>query len=154
MENTDSSHNRREFLSKFGIFGAMFIAIGFFVKNIFSFLLPVRKEKTYHKYLVARLGEIPVGKAKEITIGRKPVFVIHLKSGYKVFSGICTHLGCLVRWEEQKNRFYCPCHQGVFNKSAIVKSGPPPRPLDEFKVEVDKKLVFIMIEDKMEGPWA
>lgn len=153
MNKKDNS-DRREFLSKFAIFGSMFLAIGLFVNNIFAFLLPGRKEKTYHKYLVARQGEIPLGKAKEITIGKKPVFVVHLESGYKVFSGICTHLGCIVRWEEQKNRFFCPCHQGIFNKSGAVIEGPPPRPLDEYKIKLDKKLVFIMIEDKKEGPWV
>ena len=87
-------------------------------------------------------------------MGGKPVFVVRLEEGYKVFSGVCTHLGCIVRWEENKSRFYCPCHQGIFNKQGEVTGGPPPRPLDEYQVELDNNLVFIKVEDKLEGPWT
>ena len=45
-------------------------------------------------------------------------------------------------------------HQGIFNKSGEVIGGPPPRPLDEYQVQVENKLVFIKVEDKMEGPWV
>lgn len=146
--------SRREFLMGLGIVGAVVIAIGVFFRNVLAYLYPPAKEKTYHKYLVAKTDEIPVGKAKKLTLSNKPVFVVHLQNGYKVFSGVCTHLGCIVRWEEQKGRFYCPCHQGIFDKTGVVTGGPPPRPLDEFEVEVDHKLVFIKTEDKMEGPWT
>jgi len=146
--------SRREFLMGLGIVGAVVIAIGVFFRNVLAYLYPPEKEKTYHKYLVAKTDEIPVGKAKEMTLSNKPIFVVHLEDGYKVFSGVCTHLGCIVRWEEKKGRFYCPCHQGIFDKTGVVTGGPPPRPLDEFEVEVDKKLVFIKTEDKMEGPWT
>ena len=154
MAQTESKQSRREFLFRFGIVGAVFVAIGTFVVNVFGFVFPAKREKTFHKYLVAKEGEIPVGKAKEITLSNQPVFVVHLESGYKVFSGVCTHLGCIVRWEEQKGRFYCPCHAGIFSKTGEVTGGPPPRPLDEYEVQMENKLVFIKVEDKMEGPWT
>ncbi len=154
MAQTESKQSRREFLVGLGIVGAVIVAIGTFVVNVFAFLFPGKREKTYHKYLVAKEGEIPVGKAKEITLSNKPVFVVHLEDGYKVFSGVCTHLGCIVRWEQNKERFYCPCHAGYFSKTGEVTAGPPPRPLDEYEVVMDNKLVFIKVEDKMEGPWT
>ncbi len=151
---SEKKQSRREFLTGVSIFSVVIISIGTFVTNVLAYLFPKRKEKTYHKYLVAKTGELSVGQAKEITLSKQPVFVVHLKDGYKVFSGVCTHLGCIVRWEEQKSRFYCPCHQGVFSKTGEVTSGPPPRPLDEYQVEIENKLVFIRVEDKMEGPWV
>jgi Rieske Fe-S protein len=87
-------------------------------------------------------------------IQKKPVFVVHLEDEFKVFSGICTHLGCIVKWEENKNRFYCPCHKGIFDKTGKVTGGPPPRPLDEFTVEMDDNLVFVKVEDKDRSPWS
>ena len=108
MAQTETKQSRREFLVGLGIVGAVVVAIGTFAVNVFAFLFPGKQDKTFHKYLVAKEGEIPVGKAKEITLSNKPVFVVHLEDGYKVFSGVCTHLGCIVRWEEQKGRFYCP----------------------------------------------
>lgn len=153
MVQEKEKQSRRKFLSNLGIVGAVIIAIGVFLKNILAYIFPAKKEKTYHKYLVAKTGEIPKGKAKQITISKKPVFIVNLGDHYKVFSGICTHLGCIVHWEEQKSRFHCPCHQGIYDKEGKVIAGPPPRPLDEYKVELKNKLVFIKVEDKMEGPW-
>lgn len=153
MVQNEGKQSRRDFLKGFGIFGVFAIAMGTMIYNSLIYLLPKRKEKTYHKYLVTKMSDLPLGKAKEINLGNRPVFVVHLKDGFKVFSGVCTHLGCIVRWEENKDRFYCPCHQGVFSKEGKVASGPPPRALDEFPVKVEDNLVFIKVEDKLEGPW-
>ncbi len=40
-------------------------------------------------------------------------------------SSTCPHLGCQVRWEAQNNRFFCPCHNGVFDPSGKAIAGPP-----------------------------
>jgi Rieske Fe-S protein len=40
-------------------------------------------------------------------------------------SSTCPHLGCQVRWEQQNNRFFCPCHNGVFDPSGTAIAGPP-----------------------------
>ncbi|HID38887.1 MAG TPA: Rieske (2Fe-2S) protein [Calditrichaeota bacterium] len=154
MAQNENKQSRRDFIRNTSVLGALIIAIGTFVRHAFVYLLPEKKKKTYHKYLVAKKSELPVGKAKKIALSGKPVYVVRLDDGYKVFSGVCTHLGCIVRWEEQKGRFYCPCHQGIFSKTGEVLGGPPPRPLDEFEVHLEQNLVFIKVEDKMEGPWT
>jgi len=40
-------------------------------------------------------------------------------------SSTCPHLGCQVRWEAQNDRFFCPCHNGVFDASGVATGGPP-----------------------------
>lgn len=55
---------------------------------------------------------------------------------FVAFSNICTHLGCRVRWIEDQEQFFCPCHNGVFAKDGTVLEGPPPRPLDQFEIRV------------------
>ncbi|NIN72238.1 MAG: Rieske 2Fe-2S domain-containing protein [Gemmatimonadetes bacterium] len=40
-------------------------------------------------------------------------------------SSTCPHLGCQVRWEEQNDRFFCPCHNGVFDPTGRAIAGPP-----------------------------
>jgi menaquinol-cytochrome c reductase iron-sulfur subunit len=52
-------------------------------------------------------------------------------------SNICTHLGCRIRWVADRNKFFCPCHDGVFDKDGNVVSGPPPRPLNRYEVKVE-----------------
>lgn len=58
-------------------------------------------------------------------------------------SNICTHLGCRARWIPEQEKFFCPCHNGVFDKDGSVVSGPPPRPLDRFETKVESGVLFI-----------
>jgi cytochrome b6-f complex iron-sulfur subunit len=154
MTNKPENPKRRTFLKNFAIIGTLLVAIEMFFRNLWEYIFPPKEKKKYHKYLVAKIDSVPVGKAKKIKLGKTPVFVVHLPDGYRVFSGICTHLGCIVRWEEEKQRFFCPCHKGIYDKTGKVIGGPPPRPLDQYKVEVDKNLVYIYVESKTRGPWA
>lgn len=62
---------------------------------------------------------------------------------YIAMSNICTHLGCRARWIQEQNQFFCPCHNGVFDKQGNVVSGPPPRPLDRFETKLDGDMLFI-----------
>ena len=59
-------------------------------------------------------------------------------------SNICTHLGCRVRWVSGQQQFFCPCHNGVFDKDGNVLAGPPPRALDRFEVKVEDDQLFIL----------
>lgn len=65
---------------------------------------------------------------------------------YIALSNICTHLGCRVRWIANQQEFFCPCHNGVFDKEGNVVSGPPPRPLDRYDVKVEDTNLFILLE--------
>lgn len=58
-------------------------------------------------------------------------------------SNICTHLGCRVRWIDDQQQFFCPCHNAVFDKEGEVVSGPPPEPLERFEVRVEDDQLFI-----------
>ncbi|MGW8250573.1 MAG: QcrA and Rieske domain-containing protein [Anaerolineales bacterium] len=64
---------------------------------------------------------------------------------YVAMSNICTHLGCRVRWVDDRSEFFCPCHNGVFDKEGIVVSGPPPRPLDRYETKVENDQIFIKV---------
>ncbi len=62
---------------------------------------------------------------------------------FVAMSNICTHLGCRVRWIAERGEFFCPCHNGVFDKDGKVLAGPPPRPLDRYAVKVENDQLFI-----------
>jgi menaquinol-cytochrome c reductase iron-sulfur subunit len=59
-------------------------------------------------------------------------------------SNVCTHLGCRVRWISDQEQFFCPCHNGVFDKEGNVVAGPPPRPLDRYDVKVEEDQLFLL----------
>lgn len=53
------------------------------------------------------------------------------------FSQKCTHLGCVVYFQPEEDRWHCPCHEGNFEPSTgAVISGPPTRPLGRIDVEM------------------
>jgi len=62
---------------------------------------------------------------------------------YIVMSNVCTHLGCRIRWIQEKGSFFCPCHNGAFSKDGAVIGGPPPRPLDRFESKVENGILFV-----------
>jgi cytochrome b6-f complex iron-sulfur subunit len=58
-------------------------------------------------------------------------------SGLAVLDTTCTHLGCGVSWNAEKNAFLCPCHGGVYAPDGKVIGGPPPRPLARLPFTVE-----------------
>lgn len=68
----------------------------------------------------------------------KPAVVLQPQPGeYVALSAVCTHLGCVVQWQEGKGEFLCPCHGGRFNAAGTVLGGPPPRPLERLALKLD-----------------
>lgn len=63
---------------------------------------------------------------------------------FVAMSNICTHLGCRVRWIDDRDEFFCPCHNGVFDKGGEIVAGPVPRPLDRFETMVENGQLFIL----------
>ncbi|MCK5194603.1 MAG: Rieske (2Fe-2S) protein [Desulfobulbaceae bacterium] len=58
-------------------------------------------------------------------------------------SAVCTHLGCNVRFEEERNEFICPCHAGIYDIEGRNIAGPPPKPLDRLPVKIEDDMVFV-----------
>lgn len=60
-------------------------------------------------------------------------------------SAVCTHLGCIVAWDEGAGNIVCPCHDGRFNPaSGAVVSGPPPAPLPPVEVSVEGNEIYLV----------
>ena len=112
-------------------------ALGAFGYPFFRFLLPVESLAKAKSVTFAK-SELPLNATKDVMIGPTPVIVINARDkGFLAFSKICTHLGCLVKYDKERQLFICPCHAGVFDLEGNVISGPPPRPLPKFSVRVE-----------------
>ncbi len=72
--------------------------------------------------------------------------VTHDGQDVKVFSNICPHLSCRVNWSEERNGFFCPCHDGLFDVDGGIVAGPPPRPLDQFQTKIENGQISILLE--------
>jgi Rieske Fe-S protein len=73
---------------------------------------------------------------------------------YEVFSNICTHLGCPVRWDDARRQFVCPCHGGRFTSGGEVVHGPPPRPLTRMGHRLDNGVLYVRVGEPLPAPPA
>ncbi len=67
-----------------------------------------------------------------------PAILVRLPDGdLRAFTQKCTHLGCVVFYEPDQDRLFCPCHHGEFDPSTGAPTGgPPDRPLARIDLEV------------------
>ncbi|MDH3607317.1 MAG: ubiquinol-cytochrome c reductase iron-sulfur subunit [Acidimicrobiia bacterium] len=68
------------------------------------------------------------------------------------FSEICSHLGCRVPFCQSSGQFECPCHGSVFNRAGDHLTGPAPRGMDRFAVEIEDGIVVIDTNTMVDGP--
>jgi len=129
--------------------GAAAVVIGELIGGTFAFLWPRRAQRKGEKIFVA-------GKATDFKVGqvvpfrREKLFIVRLEGGFLAISAICTHLHCIVNWDQMTKRFECPCHGAKFNMNGEVLSGPPPRPLDLYKLQIVAGKLIINLAGSIE----
>ncbi len=82
------------------------------------------------------LSQVPAGSARFLKFRGEPAVVIRTDAAVYALSAVCTHLGCIVKWDEARGHLACPCHAAYFDVNGNVLGGPAPRPLPSFEVRV------------------
>ena len=133
--------SRRRLIS-YAWIGAAIIVVGELIGGTFAFLWPRKKQEKGEKIFIAgKVNDLKVGEV--IYFRKEKALVQRLEGGFLAFSTVCPHLRCIVNWNEMQKRFECPCHGAKFNRNGEVLEGPPPRPLDLYKLQiVEEKLVI------------
>lgn len=145
LENKTSRRNFIDF-----ILGTALIAwITTLVYPVLKFLVPPEDTIIYVNSVEAgTMSEFPPGSSKIIRFGRKPVIVIRKKNGvFSALSATCTHLDCTVQFKTDTEQIWCACHNGMFDTSGKNISGPPPKPLSSYHVNLKNDKVIISLED-------
>ena len=115
--------------------GAAAIVIGELIFGTFAFLWPRRKgTKVETVFIVGKVTDFKVGEV--IPFRKERTFILRTEGGFLAMSAICPHLRCIVNWNEVLKKFECPCHCVKFNRNGEVLEGPPPRPLDLYKLQI------------------
>jgi len=144
--NTSETINKRAIsrrrLIGYAWIGAAVIVVGELIGGTFAFLWPRKKQEKGEKIFIAgKVNDLKVGEV--IYFRKEKALVQRLEGGFLAFSTVCPHLRCVVNWNEMQKRFECPCHGAKFNRNGEVLEGPPPRPLDLYKLQiVEEKLVI------------
>lgn len=153
-----------EAISRKGFLGAAIFTIGGVIG--FSIGLPaiayilgpaLQKQEEQNWIALGAAAKVEVGvptlfkarveqKAGWITNEEELTFYVLTENGrdFVAMSNICTHLGCRVRWVEDEDQFFCPCHNAVFDKQGQVVAGPPPSPLNKYEVKVEDDQLFVL----------
>jgi len=109
-----------------------------------AYVLPARKRGGGTERVSAgKETDWAVWDVRKVSFRGKPAAVIRTSEGFRAFSAVCTHLGCIVHWDSKGKQFQCPCHAAMFDAAGQVVSGPPPKPLPEFVVQVVSGEVFV-----------
>lgn len=90
-------------------------------------------------------GKVADFKAGDVFPFRNGQFYLvrYKNGGFLAVSLKCSHLGCSVIWDVDKQKFNCPCHASAFDKFGQVTNPPAPRPLDVYPVSINKGLVIV-----------
>lgn len=141
---------RRSFFQTVTMGFGLILAYGTFLFQSIAFLIPKSTSGNFKKIFAGTLNSFPLNKIKKF---KDPygndVLVKRTKKDIKAFSSVCPHLGCKVHWEEEKNRFFCPCHGGAFNNDGVATKGPPfddKQNLIEVPLEVDNESGIIYVK--------
>ncbi len=112
--------------------------IGAIVYPILKFMIPPRIVEAQQNSVVAgKTTEIANNSGKIFKFGSKPALIVRTATGdLKAYSASCTHLDCIVQYRPESKDIFCACHNGIYDLAGKNVSGPPPRPLDEYTVNV------------------
>ncbi|NOX87953.1 MAG: Rieske (2Fe-2S) protein [Calditrichaeota bacterium] len=125
--------------------------VGSIIYPALSYLKPPKQaEAAVNSVKAGKVNEIPVNSGKIVRFGRKPVILIRTSTDeFIAFTATCTHLGCIVQYREDKQQIWCACHNGLFDLKGRNISGPPPRPLDPFLVQIIDDEIIIAKPKRM-----
>jgi len=137
MSPAPEQPSRRGFLNWFlgTSMGAMFLSVAYPVARYIS--PPDVPEAQTSRVVAAREGDLKPNSGKIFRFGSLPGLLVRTGDGeYKAFAATCTHLNCTVQYKDDTRQIWCACHNGVFDLQGHNVSGPPPRPLEEYVVNV------------------
>ena len=112
---------------------------------VFRFVIPPEvAEAPVNRVLAAKLSELPLNSGKIFRFGARPGIVLRTSDGaVRAFSAVCTHLNCTVQYRPDLQHIWCACHNGHYDLHGKNIAGPPPRPLEEYVVNVRRDQIVV-----------
>jgi Rieske Fe-S protein len=151
-ESTSDS-DRRHFLSASSLAMAVGLtgAYGTFAVMLGRFVYPAGGSNRGWLF-VCHVDQLASGAALDFTAPSGQRIVVARQGGgtsaddFLALSSVCPHLGCRVHWESNNDRFFCPCHNGAFDRQGKATAGPPlaaHQTLTRFPLKVEGGLLFL-----------
>nr|WP_319401630.1 Rieske (2Fe-2S) protein [uncultured Carboxylicivirga sp.] len=133
--------NRRAFVKK-----AIYAVLSLEAVYVFTNLLG-KKTKEAAVGIMFDAGNVDLFENNKVyPFGSAHFYLSRLEDGGLLAISIhCTHLGCAVQFNQNENRFLCPCHASAFDKHGEVLSPPATRALDILPIIIRDNKVLVDI---------
>jgi Rieske Fe-S protein len=79
------------------------------------------------------LRAVKEGEGKVLELNGERVAASRLNGRIIVRSAVCTHMGCIVGWNDAERTWDCPCHGSRFTPMGEAVGGPAESPLSEIR---------------------
>jgi Rieske Fe-S protein len=142
--STPADGGKRDFL-KYILGGSLIAWASSVLYPLFAYMRPpVQTEVEVSSVKAGKLSTFDKDSGTIVRFGNKPVILIRTSTGeLRSFSATCTHLDCTVQYRKDMGVIWCACHNGKYDLNGHNISGPPPRPLDGYRVIIQGDDIFI-----------
>ena len=138
--------SRRAFLSVVLVGSVGLLATRLFAMGA-SFLRPrIESGMLGGIFHLGSVADLPAPGDPPINYPAGRFYLVNTDQGVLALDKVCTHLDCLVAWDEQAEHFVCPCHGSRFAVDGANLSGPAERSLDRFSVAVATPAGELVVE--------
>lgn len=136
--------SRRSFLN-YLLGSAAFAFFSAVIYPVWKFLIPPQSaEAVPENVLAGKVDELKKNSGIIFRFGNQPGILIKTPSGdIRAFSAICTHLQCTVQYRPDLKHIWCACHNGHYDLFGKNISGPPPRPLERYDVNIKGDEIYV-----------
>ena len=138
-------HGRRNLLNWFlgTTAGAFLVSVTY---PLSRFMIPPEVEESTSSTvtLAIKPNDVKANSGQIFRFGSQAGILVKDTNGeLKAFSAVCTHLACIVQYRSDVNHIWCACHNGHFDLNGRNVEGPPPRPLEQFVVNVRAEQIVV-----------
>jgi cytochrome b6-f complex iron-sulfur subunit len=135
--DTRPDFDRRTFLDTLLATGFVSTAVAIAYPVARFLVPPANGEPATASAVAGRASSLRPNSAAIFKFGSKPGIVVCTADGdLRAFSAVCTHLDCTVQFKADTPQLWCACHNGTYDLGGNVVSGPPPRGLEKFTVNI------------------
>ncbi len=109
--------------------------------------VPLVREASGTWVAVATTSALPLGSVLRFSTPTIVGYVRHTSAGFSALSGVCTHMGCLLQWNNAARTFDCPCHGGRFTEDGASAPGSAViyKPLPPLKTKIEGGSVWVLV---------
>jgi cytochrome b6-f complex iron-sulfur subunit len=76
-------------------------------------------------------------------IKQNQTFLYKKNDKITIYDAHCTHMGCILNFNNQTKHFNCPCHKSRFDIDGVKLKGPAKKDLEQVAFKIKNKTLYI-----------